>query len=301
LAGYAVCVDTTPEARLNATALSDFLSSMDGIAYATDPEGRIVAYGGSRWDEFAATNGASHLLQSNAIVGCSVLDVIVGTQVRAAYQRFMTSLATNRVDSIRFSYRCDGPGSGRAMHMSITRLLWNGAPSGFLFQSTAVDQGGVCAPLPYLHAGYRHVAADENDVDAAKLCSFCQRMCPVGSSRDDPESWTYDPPVARGDYLIAHAVCPRCEERVHVLAGDRAGAPDLSRRQREVLAMLVRGHPNKTICAKLGMSPNTVKTHLRVIFRELQATNRTEAATEALRRWPDCAAAVGSSGRPDLP
>jgi DNA-binding NarL/FixJ family response regulator len=56
--------------------------------------------------------------------------------------------------------------------------------------------------------------------------------------------------------------------------------------------MLVRGHPNKTICAKLGMSPNTVKTHLRVIFRELRATTRTEAATEALRRWPDCGANV---------
>lgn len=284
---------------MNATTLSDFLSSMDGIAYATDPEGRIVAYGGSRWNEFATTNGAPGLIDPGAILGRSVLDVIAGEQVRAAYQRFMASLAENRVGSIRFSYRCDGPGAGRAMQMAITRLLWNGAAFGFLFQSTVLDQG-VRAPLRYLGSGRQRVAADENERDAAKLCSFCQRMCPMGLSDDDPESWTYDPPDGRGDHLIVHAVCPRCDERSHVLAGERAVAPDLSRRQREVLAMLVRGHPNKTICAKLGMSPNTVKTHLRVIFRELQATNRTEAATEALRRWPDCAAGADSSGA-DLP
>jgi DNA-binding CsgD family transcriptional regulator len=280
---------------LNAAALSNFLDSLDGIAYAADLAGKIVAYGANNWNGFAAANGASELTQAETVLGRSVLDVVAGEEVRAAYRRFMTALANDQVGTVRFSYRCDGPGIARAMQMSITRLLWSGAPTGYLFQSTVLDQG-VRAPLAYFEP--RRLLATDGDGAAARLCSFCQRLCAPGGVRGNPANWTYDAPRAGGDHRIVHAVCPRCDERCMALVADRANTPDLSRRQREVLAMLVRGHPNKMICAKLGMSPNTVKTHLRVIFRELQATNRTEAATEALRRWPDCATNIDGGSEP---
>jgi DNA-binding CsgD family transcriptional regulator len=174
------------------------------------------------------------------------------------------------------------------MQMSITRLLWSGEPAGFLFQSTLLDQG-VRAPMAPIGAGHRWELASEGARSAISVCSFCQKSCRSGRAPGNAANWTYDTHRSDREVAVVHAVCPRCTERCHALVADSPNAPDLSRRQREVLAMLVRGHPNKTICAKLGMSPNTVKTHLRVIFRELQATNRTEAATEALRRWPDCA------------
>jgi len=278
---------------LNAEILSDFLDSIDGVAYATDSVGRIVAYGAGNWDQFARANGAGDLAGPAAIIGRSMLDFIAGEAVRIAYGRFMAALAQDRVRAIKFSYRCDGPGIGRAMQMSIRRLVWDAAPGGVLFQSTPLDQA-VRAPITIFDANHRWIPADEQDKAAIRLCSFCQRLCAPGSVRDNPANWTYDAPIGTGDRRVAHTVCPRCDERCHALVANRADPPELSPRQREVLAMLVRGHPNKTICAKLGMSPNTVKTHLRVIFRELRASNRTEAATEALRRWPGCASVDGA-------
>ena len=63
-------------------------------------------------------------------------------------------------------------------------------------------------------------------------------------------------------------------------------APDgsprgLTPRQRDVLGLLIDGHPNKTICRQLGLSPSTVKTHLEAIFRQLGVRSRTQAVLVA--------------------
>jgi DNA-binding NarL/FixJ family response regulator len=65
-------------------------------------------------------------------------------------------------------------------------------------------------------------------------------------------------------------------------------APDISPqgltpRQRDVLGLLIDGHPNKTICRQLGLSPSTVKTHLEAIFRQLGVRSRTQAVVVASR------------------
>jgi DNA-binding NarL/FixJ family response regulator len=57
----------------------------------------------------------------------------------------------------------------------------------------------------------------------------------------------------------------------------------LTGRQRDVLDLLVKGMPNKLICRELGLSPNTVKSHVGAIFRALNATNRTQAVLAAQR------------------
>jgi len=59
------------------------------------------------------------------------------------------------------------------------------------------------------------------------------------------------------------------------------GVGSLSKRQRDVLNLLVKGMPNKLICRELGLSPNTVKSHVGAIFRALNATNRTQAVIAA--------------------
>lgn len=58
----------------------------------------------------------------------------------------------------------------------------------------------------------------------------------------------------------------------------------LTPRQVEVLGLLARGLPNKSIARELGLSEATVKVHLLAIFRVLQARNRTEAVVAAQRR-----------------
>jgi DNA-binding NarL/FixJ family response regulator len=57
----------------------------------------------------------------------------------------------------------------------------------------------------------------------------------------------------------------------------------ISQREREVLALLVQGMPNKLIARRLEISEKTVKAHLTRIFRELDVTDRTQAALWAER------------------
>lgn len=54
---------------------------------------------------------------------------------------------------------------------------------------------------------------------------------------------------------------------------------ELSSRQLEVLNLLRRGLTNGEICRTLNISENTVKTHLANIYKILDVTNRTEAAS----------------------
>lgn len=66
-------------------------------------------------------------------------------------------------------------------------------------------------------------------------------------------------------------------------AGDVITTGDeLSPRQREVLELLARGLSNKEIGSVLGISGETVRTHLGEIFARLEVTNRTEAVAAYL-------------------
>lgn len=55
----------------------------------------------------------------------------------------------------------------------------------------------------------------------------------------------------------------------------------LSARQLEVLALLVEGNSNKEISRRLGLLENTVKAHIKALFRKLGAHNRTQAVLAA--------------------
>lgn len=67
-------------------------------------------------------------------------------------------------------------------------------------------------------------------------------------------------------------------------AGDAANGNGLTPRQLEVLALLARGLPNKSIARELSLSEGTVKVHLLAIFRALDVRNRTEAVVAAQKR-----------------
>ena len=64
----------------------------------------------------------------------------------------------------------------------------------------------------------------------------------------------------------------------------RAGRTELSDREKEVLAMLVRGRSNKEIAIGLGISENTVKVHTTRVFEKLGVADRLEAVTAAIQR-----------------
>lgn len=64
-----------------------------------------------------------------------------------------------------------------------------------------------------------------------------------------------------------------------------AGAlPELSQREHEVLRQLAEGLSNKQIARALGVSENTVKTHLANLYAKLGVSRRTEALKVARLR-----------------
>jgi two-component system, NarL family, nitrate/nitrite response regulator NarL len=88
--------------------------------------------------------------------------------------------------------------------------------------------------------------------------------------------------------LEGHTVVP-----THLAQGPRAvrGRQDpatalaelLTQREREVLALLVNGHGSGHISDVLGISTNTVRSHIQNILPKLQVHSRLEAAAFAVR------------------
>ena len=58
----------------------------------------------------------------------------------------------------------------------------------------------------------------------------------------------------------------------------------LTTREREILGLLADGMGNKQIAARLGISTNTVKTHLELLFDKLDVSSRAEAVAMGVRR-----------------
>ena len=80
-----------------------------------------------------------------------------------------------------------------------------------------------------------------------------------------------------GCYVPGHALAPMAQ----AVAEARAEPDVLTPRQREVLACLMQGQPNKQIARELGIGEGTVKLHIAAVLRALRARNRTEAVVRA--------------------
>jgi DNA-binding NarL/FixJ family response regulator len=59
---------------------------------------------------------------------------------------------------------------------------------------------------------------------------------------------------------------------------------ELSARETEILGLLVEGMNYKTIAAKLFISPDTVRNHIRNIYERLHVHSRSEAVAKAIRQ-----------------
>jgi two-component system nitrate/nitrite response regulator NarL len=66
--------------------------------------------------------------------------------------------------------------------------------------------------------------------------------------------------------------------------GGTAGAADFSKRERDVIKLLMLGHTNKEIARDLRIEEVTVALHLRSIYRKLAVRNRTQAVRVLLER-----------------
>ncbi len=74
---------------------------------------------------------------------------------------------------------------------------------------------------------------------------------------------------------------PRTARAEFVRNDAAARALGLSAREEEVLRLLVSGQSNKELARTLGISPNTVKTHVARVYEKLEVTRRIEAIEKA--------------------
>jgi DNA-binding NarL/FixJ family response regulator len=92
--------------------------------------------------------------------------------------------------------------------------------------------------------------------------------------------------LIRGLKAAARGESPLAPQAAQALVAARAAAqtdPELTPREREVLALLADGLPNKLIARRLDISEKTVKAHLTNIFQRIGVTDRTQAALWAHR------------------
>lgn len=123
-------------------------------------------------------------------------------------------------------------------------------------------------------------------ISASVECCDMQRALRMGAAGFIPKTETpavilgalrlvlaggvYVPPALVGGSGLASSPAPQA-------------APELTERQQQVLAMLMRGSANKEIASALGLSEATVKVHVTAILRALEVSNRTQAAMVAER------------------
>lgn len=89
--------------------------------------------------------------------------------------------------------------------------------------------------------------------------------------------------VANGEVIFSPGVA---EQMLHLF---RRGAkkreqepfPELTPREREVLALLAQGLTNQAIADKLVLSPKTIRNQTSIIFGKLQVASRNEAIVKA--------------------
>lgn len=89
--------------------------------------------------------------------------------------------------------------------------------------------------------------------------------------------------VAGGGAIFGSQVAGRVLERLTCPSVAQVPFPELTDRERAVLALVADGRSNQAIAAALGLSPKTVRNYLSRIFSRLQVADRAAAVVRARR------------------
>ena len=71
----------------------------------------------------------------------------------------------------------------------------------------------------------------------------------------------------------------------HLMGGRVSKASILSDRQKEILEKLVDGKSYATISSELFISIETVRSHVKKLYKVLQVNNKTEAITQYMKGY----------------
>lgn len=134
------------------------------------------------------------------------------------------------------------------------------------------QRGEIEAALPYLHAVLDHIAGSGSGQAVVELGLPAKAL--LRSLRQ------HDPQTISGTTraLTVQQLLDRLSD------DDEAGGDAFSEREMEVLAQLAHGYSNKQIGRRLHLSENTVKFHLKNLYRKLGARTRESALASAQQR-----------------
>ncbi len=119
-------------------------------------------------------------------------------------------------------------------------------------------------------------------------------VCIISDSADKPYLQKAFSAGAKG-YLLKTESVEKIKKRLLNLHEGKIQYPDqllqssdtkktastLTLRQQEILKLVAKGYPNKTIAKQLGLTECTVKRHVHNIFKKLDAKNRIDAVNIA--------------------
>jgi DNA-binding NarL/FixJ family response regulator len=89
--------------------------------------------------------------------------------------------------------------------------------------------------------------------------------------------------VGSGDAIFSPAIAGKLVEYFAALQPSRPLQifPELSSREREILALLARGHKNAEIAERLVISPKSVRNYVSNTISKLQVADRAQAIVRA--------------------
>jgi DNA-binding NarL/FixJ family response regulator len=136
----------------------------------------------------------------------------------------------------------------------------------------------------------RRIAVEAPDANVVVLTSFSDRERILQALDAGAVGYLLkdlDPDeLHRGVQAAARGESPLAPKAAHAVISARSESRptvELSSREREVLALVAEGLPNKLIARRLEISEKTVKAHLTRVFQAIGVTDRTQAALWAQR------------------
>ena len=88
--------------------------------------------------------------------------------------------------------------------------------------------------------------------------------------------------IHAGGSPMSMQIARKVVDHFHKITRPSSEVEQLTKREQELLALLAKGYFYKDIAEQLGISLNTVRTHVHSIYEKLHVQSRTEAATKFL-------------------